>query len=138
MQSDDLVTQLMQAHAVEAIRSYCGNFAFVARVVESEWIPPEGDPGIQHHLDALRHHLANAGMPENDSFLLRLGLTAPGMQRSIVPPLMVLETNRGGFSTRRMREAEGQIRRMREVLAIGRRFIKSLSPDTQQAIAERV
>lgn len=136
MESDDLVTLLMQAHAVEAIRSYRGNLAFVARVVEGGWIPPEVAPGIQQHLEALRQYLANKGIPEDDSFLLRLGITAPGMQRGIVPPLMVLETNRGGFSARRLSEAEGQVRRMREVLAIGRRFFKSLSPDTQHAISE--
>jgi hypothetical protein len=60
------------------------------------------------------------------------------MQRGIVPPLLVLETNRGGLSARRQREAEGQILRLRDALAIGRRFLPNLSPNTRQAVAELV
>ncbi|MCI0739685.1 MAG: hypothetical protein L0Y72_11615 [Gemmataceae bacterium] len=80
--------------------------------------------------------MTDTGHPEDDPFLLRYGLTVPGTQRGIVPPLKVLEENRGGFSARRQREAEGEIRRLQEALAIGRFFFSHLDGDSQQAILE--
>ena len=134
--TDEPINQLLQRHVDAQLRAYKGNLAFAVRVVDYEWLPAEGDPGIQHHLETLRQHLAELGHPEDDSFLLRLGLTVPGTQRGIQPPIMVLEEDRGGFSARRQGEAEGQILRLREALEIGRQFVHGISPDTQQAVAE--
>jgi hypothetical protein len=135
-QPHDLSDLLIQAHFASQLHAYGGNLAFAISTVQNGWLAAEGDPGIQEHLVTLRRHLANLGHPEDDSFLLRLGLAAPGALRGIVPPVMVLDANRGGFSARRQREAEGQVRRLREALAIGRRFIPNLSRNTQEAIFE--
>ncbi|MGI8979450.1 MAG: hypothetical protein ACR2FY_09505 [Pirellulaceae bacterium] len=134
--ANDLVSQIVDAHVAIALRNYGGNFCFESQIVEKEWLPAENEPGVQHHLELLRQHLAKIGCPEDDTFVLRLGLTVPGMQRGIVPPYRVLEANRGGFSARRLREAERYIIDMREALAIARRFFPSLSTGTQQAVAE--
>ncbi len=133
---DDLVAELIQIHAASALRSYLGNLAFATSVAQGGWLPTADDSTVQEHLATLRRHLSEIGRPEDDYYLLRLGLTVSGTQRGIVPPLMVLDANRGGFSVRRQREAEGIITRLREALAIGRRFVPDLSPDTQQAVAE--
>lgn len=133
---DDPITRLIQAHVASELRSYQGDLAYAAHVVGNQWLPAEDDPDVQQHLETLRRHMAGIGHPERDGFLLRLGLTVPGTQRGILPPLMVLGANRGGFSARRQREVEGQILRLREALAIGRRFVPDLSSDTQQALAE--
>jgi hypothetical protein len=134
--TDDRITRIIQTHVGGHLRGYVGNFKFVAHVVQHDWLPVENEPTVQQHLATLRQHMANIGHPENDSFLLRLGLVVPGTQRGIVPPVMVLDANRGGFSARRQREAEGQILRLRAALEIGRRFVTTLSPDTKQAIAQ--
>jgi ribosomal protein S27AE len=134
--TDELITQLIQAFVADELRAYLGNLTFAALVVENNWLPAEDEPGTQDRLSTLRQHLATIGHVENDAFLLRLGLTAPGTQRGIIPPLMALDENRGGFSARRQREAERQILRLREAIAIGRRFISSLSRNSQQAITE--
>jgi hypothetical protein len=135
-QPHDLSDLLIQAHFASQLHAYGGNLAFAISTVQNGWLAAEGDPGIQEHLVTLRRHLANLGHPEDDSFLLRLGLAAPEALRGIVPPVMVLDANRGGFSARRQREAEGQVRRLREALAIGRRFMPNLSRNTQEAIFE--
>lgn len=132
----DPISQFIQRHAADRLRSYQGNLAFAVNIVHNGWLPVENDPVVQQHIETLRQHLAAKGREEDDRFLLRLGLTVPGMQKGIVPPLMVLEANRGGFSAKRQRGAAGHILRWREALAIGRHFIANLSSDTQQALAE--
>jgi len=134
--TNDLITRLIQSHVADGLRGYQGNLTFATHIVQNGWLPAEDERGIQQHLSTLREHLAKIGHPEHDSFLLRLGLAVPGALRGIVPPVMVLDADRGGFSTPRQREAEGQILQLREALAIGRRFLSTLNPNTQQAIAE--
>ncbi len=68
--------------------------------MDAGWIPEGEEPGVAEHLRALGDYLAAAGVAEDDSFLLRYALTVPGMQRGIVPPILVLEPNRSGFSDR--------------------------------------
>lgn len=51
------------------LQAYVGNLTFDSHVVQNDWLP-----AIQQHLAALRQHLADAGHPEDDGFLLRLGL----------------------------------------------------------------
>lgn len=132
----DPVAHLLEMHAADALRSYIGNLSAVVHAVENNWVPAKDDSGVAEFLVTLRQYLADTGHPEDDDFLLRYGLTVPGTQRGIVPPLMVLEEKRGGFSARRQREAEGLIRRLREVLSIGRFFFLHLDGDSQQAILE--
>lgn len=132
--ANDPVTRLLEMHAADELRSYSGNLAAVAHAVDNNWVPSEDDPGVPEFVESLQRYLADSGCPEDDGFLLRYGLTAPGRQRGIVPPMLVLEENRGGFSARRQREAEGQIRRLREALAVGRFFFSGLDGDTQNAI----
>jgi hypothetical protein len=130
------VTRLTRGHAADEVRAYQGNLLSVVHAVQNGWLPREHDADTEQHLESLRRYLAKSGQPVNDSFLLRFGLTVPGTQRGIVPPLMVLDSNRGGFSDRRQSEAAGQIIRLREALAIGRRLVPSLSLDTQTAVAQ--
>lgn len=133
---NDPIAELVQRYAEGHLRSYKGNLDFAVRVIHKELLPIESDPAVLQHLETLRNYLAGIGQPENDSFLLRLGLTVPGMQRGIQPPLVVLEPNRGGFSQRRQKEAGGQILRLREALTIARRFFPHLNTNTQPAIEE--
>jgi hypothetical protein len=134
--TNDPVAALIQAHLADELRGYHGNLAWAMNVVQNQWLPEIDSPGIQDHLQTLRQHMAMIGHAEDDTFLLRLGLIIPGMQRGIVPPVIVLEPNRGGFPPKRQREAEGHILRLRDALAIGRLLMPSLSPDTQQAFIE--
>lgn len=134
--ASDPVARLIQWHAADGLRSYRGNLAAAVHAIGNNWVPAEDAPGVPEFVNILRKHLADTGDAEDDSFLLRWGLTAPGLQRGIIPPLMVLEENRGGFSARRQREAEGQVRRLAEALAIGRFFCSNLAADTQQAVVE--
>lgn len=132
----DPVAHLLEMHAADELRSYAGNLSAVIHVVESNWLPVYDDPRVPEFLDILRQHLAGTGHPESNLFLLRYGLTVPGTQRGIVPPLKVLDENRGGFPTRRQREAEGQVRRLRAALALGRFFLPNWEDDTEKAIRE--
>ncbi len=132
--ANDPVAHLLEMHAADVLRSYVGNLSAVVLALQNNWVPANRDPGVPEFLDTLRQYLTDTGHPEDDLFLLRYGLTVPGTQGGVVPPLKALEENRGGFSARRQREAEGQIRRLREALAIGRFFFSDLDGDTQQAI----
>jgi hypothetical protein len=130
------VARLLETHAADELRSYLGNLSAVVHAIKNNCVPASDDPGVPELLDTLRQYLSDTGHPEDNAFLLRYGLTVPGTQRGIVPPLMVLDENRGGFSARRQREAEGQIRRLREALAIDRFLVSDLDRDTQHAILE--
>lgn len=130
----DPVAHLLEMHAADELRSYIGNLSAVVHAVANKWVPAYDEPGVPELMDTLRQYLTSTGHPEDDLFLLRYGLTIPGTQRGIVPPLMALEENRGGFSVRRQREAEGQIRRLREALAVGRSSFSASDGDTQHAI----
>src|SRR5438445_7510873 len=130
-----VVGRLAESQVRRAIRGYRGNLLAVTKAIEGGWIPKRDEPGVAEHLDAFRGYLA-AGLTEDDAFLFRFALTVPGMQRGIVPPLLVLEPNRGGFSERRKREAAGQVTRLREVLALGRAFLTELNRETSQALRQ--
>lgn len=134
--SEDMVDRLFQMHLADELRSCTGNLAAVMDIVGKGWLPPADAPEYREHLDALRKHMAQVGHPEDDDFLLRYALTVPGRRRGIVPPLIVLSEGRGGLSARRLEEAEGQIVRLREALAVGRELVPGLSTDTRQAIAQ--
>lgn len=132
----DVVGRLLESHAFDELRSYSGNLSCVVLATSNGWVPSSDDAGVARLVDILKQYLTNTGHPENSSFLLRYALTVPGTQRGVVPPLMALEENRGGFSTRRQREAEGQVRRLREALAIGAFFFSISDDDAQQAIRD--
>ena len=134
--SEASIENLVQWHVADQLQGYLGNLAAVEQVVQNDWLPEASEPEFQGHIQTLQRYLAEAGHPEDDKFLLCFGLTVPGTLRGIVPPLMVLDSNRGGFSLRRQGEAEGQIRRLRDALEIGRRFLPNLSHETRGAIAE--
>ncbi|HEV3340095.1 MAG TPA: hypothetical protein VG125_07050 [Pirellulales bacterium] len=134
--SDDLISRLMMIQVKNELQSYQGTLTLAVHIAENGWLPDMGAPEMAQHLETLRQYLATNGNVEDDLFLLRLGLTIPGTQRGIAPPMLVLESNRGGFSNRRQREAAGQITRLQEALAIGRRFLPNLSSDTQMAAVE--
>ncbi|WP_165232586.1 hypothetical protein [Aquisphaera insulae] len=131
---DDPVARVVESQARRAISGFGGNLAFLRKAMENGWIPGCEEPGIAEHLDVLRRHLAAENMAEDDEFLLRYALTVPGMQRGIVPPVMVLDPDRNGFSVRRQREAGGQVSRLREVLDLGRAFLPGLDRETPQAL----
>jgi hypothetical protein len=133
---DDAVTQLIDSQARRAISNYKGNLSAVPMAIAKGWIPEGDEPGIAAHLEALRGHLAATGVSEDDSFLLRYALTVPGSQRGIVPPVMVLEPSRSGFSERRKREAAGQVTRLREAIDLGRAFLPGLSREPLLALEQ--
>ena len=134
--ASDPVAHLLELHAAEQLQGYVGNLSAVTHAVQNNWVPAYDNPGVAGLLDILRQYLITTGDPEDNLFLLCYGLTVPGTQRGIIPPMMALEENRGGLSARRQREAEGQIRRLREALAIGRFLRSDLDGDTQRAILE--
>lgn len=135
-QPDNPVSCLLEIHGAEELRSYVGNLQSVVQALKNGWLPATDDPGVPELLKTLRQHFDDAGLGGDDDFLLRFGLTVPGTQRGIIPPLKVLEDNRGGFSARRQREAEETVRRLQEALAIGRFLFSGLNRDTQQSILE--
>lgn len=132
----DPIEELLQYHIAYALRGYQSNLSHAMWVVKNNWLPDAESSETCNHLETLKRYMANIGRPENDEFLLRLGLTAAGTQRGIVPPAMVLDSNRGGFSERRQREAEGQITRLRQALAIGKELDPSMSSDCSLAVSE--
>lgn len=130
--SNDIISRLMLSHVISELRSYKVPLARAVHISTNRWLPDVRDPVMAQHIETLGDYLA----AEEDIYLLRLGLTVPGMLRGIAPPLLVLEPNRGGFSERRQREAARQISCLREALALGRQFLPNLNPDTESAIAE--
>ena len=69
------VQALVRWHLDGVLRSYAGNLSAAIHVVEQDWLPEFDDP----RLETLADHLAVAGHPEIDLFLLRFGLTVPGV-----------------------------------------------------------
>ncbi|OJW24695.1 MAG: hypothetical protein BGO49_06560 [Planctomycetales bacterium 71-10] len=130
----DVVTRLIASEGVRALKGYRGNLAPVARAAVQGWIPRGDEPGVGDHLATLRDHLATSGRVEDDPFLLRYALTVPGGLRGIVPPLLVLDPDRNGFSPRRRVEAAGQVTRLREALDLGRAFLANLESDVEPAL----
>ena len=134
--NDDVVARLVESFARRAILGYRGNLSAVLMAIAKGWIPNGDEPGVAAHLEALRGYLSATGVVEDDAFLLRYALTVPGQQRGIVPPLMVLDPNRNGFSERRKREAAGQVTRLREAIDLGRGFLPGLSSETVEALQQ--
>lgn len=130
------VAQLFESQVLRAIRGYRGNLLAVTKAIDADWIPKGDEPGLNEHLHALRDYLTATGVAEDDVFLLRYALAVPGMQCGVVPPILVLNPNRGGFSDRRKREAAGQVSRLGEVLVLARLFLTALSTESSQAIRE--
>ena len=114
---DDVVTRLLDSHTRRAISRFGGSLSKVSMAIVTRLDTQGSRARSRAHLEALRGHLVATGVAEDDAFLLRYALTVPGMFRGIVPPLMVLEPNRNGFSERRKREAGGQVNRLCEVQA---------------------
>jgi hypothetical protein len=133
-QPSELVARIVSASLADALRSYRGNLQSVEHVVSNGWLPDAKDPVVGQHINTLSQFLNSIGKHEDDEFLLRYALTVPGAQRGIVPPLLVLEPNRMGFSVKRQRESAGQVQRLREALQIGRQLDPDLSSDTEQAM----
>jgi hypothetical protein len=136
MSSSAGVRELIAVYVTEELRALAGTLASVVDLVQNNWLPADGDPQYERQIAGLREHLAGAGHEHVDPFLLRVGLTVPGEFRGIVPPLLVLEENRGGLSPRRLREAEGRVVRLHNALAIGRASFPELPADTQGALLE--
>lgn len=132
--ADQVLLQLFNRLGAEELRQYQGNLAAAIHVADNDWLPDPDNPEMREHLQTLRDYLADQGQPDDDLFLLRVGLTAPGSFRAITPPLEVLTPNRGGLSKRRLGEAEGQVQRLREALTLGRKVFPLLPEDTEAAI----
>lgn len=129
----DVARRLVEARAISRIG---GGPASALETLAKGWVPEGDEPGVSEHLQALRAHLAATGAPEDDSFILRHALTRPGILRGIVPPLMVLDPDRNGFSDRRKREAAGAVKRLRDALDLGRALIPGLSRETEKALGQ--
>jgi hypothetical protein len=132
--SDNPIDRIVRAHLAAEFRPYQRNLTHALSIIEKGWVPEPDAPGIADHLNTLRTYVANKGEPAADEFLLRYGLTAPGAQRGIVPPVLVLNENRGGFDERRQQAAHGQVERLSEAINLGRMLIPDLPAGTQQAL----
>lgn len=133
---DELVLAIVRKYLERNMVSYKGHLASAVMTVQNGWLANVDSPEYAEHLNALRQHMASTGHFECDTFLLHLGLTIPGIQRRIVPPLIVLSKNRGGFSHRRLREAAGMVEHLQKALEIGRQIVKDLPADTEKAISK--
>lgn len=131
---DEIVLAVCQNYLERELVSYKGHLATAVMTVQNGWIANVDSPEFAEHLNALRQHMASIGHSECDTFLLHLGLTTPGRQRGIVPPLIVLSKNRGGFSVRRLGEAAGAVERLQKALNLGRQAVKDLPADSEKAI----
>ncbi|MEO8269314.1 MAG: hypothetical protein ABI557_06315, partial [Aureliella sp.] len=131
----NLVSAMIHRYAASSIKGYRSNLSAVMFAVEHDFIPHTEDAQVHLWMRELAQAMADSGVQETDSFLLRYALTVPGMLRGLQPPIMALEENRGGFHSKRQREAAGQIGRLREALSLADELGLGLPNDTQQAIA---
>lgn len=132
---DDLseaLEAMIQTHLLDCVSGYRGSLQLAMDAAGNGWLPSSSDERVS----VLVRHLVQAGGSEPDVFLVRVGLTVPGIQRGIRPPLLVLSESRGGLSAARMAEAVGQVERLGEALAVGRYMQPGLSSDTGEAISE--
>jgi hypothetical protein len=132
MTADELFLQ----HAAKHVASYHGILKSLRDAVEQGYVPAAGDQNVRSYVEQLKQYLVNAGTPEEDDFLLRFALLAPGLQRGIRPPMDVLKPSRGGFSQPRLLEAAGQAAHLREALRVGSHLLGDLSTDTRTASFE--
>jgi hypothetical protein len=130
------VPELFERHVASELSQYRGNFQFLEKIVQASEMPEASDPAVRASVAELRRFLSTQGVQEDDEFLLRFGLVAPGAYRGIHPPISVLAPDRGGFSQRRLEEAAGQVTRLRSALALGYQFLTDLSHDTLVALQE--
>lgn len=121
---------LFDQHSTSSLGRYRQNLEFLLAIAERGDIPEAEDTVVQPLVDELRRHMAAAGTPETDDFLLRFGLTVPGAMKGIKPPLAVLAPGRGGFSEARIRMSAAQVGRLREALDLARWCFGDLGPDT--------
>ena len=120
--------ELFLVHGAQFLRQYQGNLRWFCRAVDEGHVPPADDETIRPHVQLLKRHMGLAAASEDDEFLLRFGLIVPGLMRGIVPPVSILEPERGGFSDKRLEQAAGQVRRLQEALRMARRFFGELGP----------
>ena len=130
------IDELFQLHVTLGLSQYRGNLQALEKIIRAGEMPDVDDPMVRAYLEKLRKFLSKQGVQENNEFLLRFALTAPGAFRGIHPPISVLSPERGGFSQPRLQEAAGQVGRFREALALGYEFFPDLSSDTEVALEE--
>lgn len=131
---EEKIARLISRYVSTALHRYRGNLASVVAAIENDYVPDERDDKVRAWMGQLSTAIAEAGLPQPDSFLLRYALTVPGFQRGVNPPIIALEENRGGFRPKRHRESAGQIQRLQEALGLASELgIQSLG-DSQQAI----
>ena len=107
-------------------------------IIHNDWLPDESTPEVQQLLNILRQCLAESGVPNSDVLLLKIGLTEPGRQRGVEPPMLALNENRGGFSKRRQEEAASRVDYLNRAVSTARQCISQLSPDTLEAFQQIV
>lgn len=130
----EIVSNLCDHYAKSAISTYRGNLSSVLNCVEKNWIPTENDPSATSYVKELRRFLAARGEDETDSFLLHFGITVPGTQRGIEPPILALVENRGGYKEKRQKESASQVIRLREAITLGKSLFSNLPEQSLDAI----
>jgi hypothetical protein len=128
----DATAAVLDTLLLTHLASCRGALALAKEAAEHHWLPAEDDARI----DVLARHMAIDDRLHENRFALRVGLTVPGLQRGIHPPLLVLSEGRGGLSKPRLDEAAGQAERVARALIIGRMMRPSLSSNHEQAIRE--
>ncbi len=128
--------ELFLKHAAKHLGQYQGNLRWFCEAVENGHVPAADDDTIRPHVKLLKQRMGIATASDEDEFLLRFGLIVPGLARGIRPPVAVLNSERGGFSEKRLEQAAGQATRLREAMRVGCRYFSDLSNNTVTALRE--
>lgn len=128
------VSDLCRSYVHRSIARYRITFMTVLKGIEKNWIPSADDHSVDSFVADLRKFLVANAEEENDEFLLRFGITVPGIQRGIDPPILVLQENRGGYKEKRQRQSASQVSSLREAIELGRILFTDLPPETPSLI----
>src|SRR5882757_7254473 len=128
--------ELFLKHIANYLAQYSGNIRYLRDAIDSGEVPSANDESIGPYLKKLKKHVGRSGKSDDESLLLRYGLTVPGLSRGIRPGISVLAPERGGFSKPRLEQAAAQIRRLWTALQFGRHFFGDLSSDPTTAFRE--
>lgn len=128
--------ELFLRHVSKHLGQYQGNLRWLCEAVDNGHVPPADDESIRPHVQLLKRQMGITILSDEDEYLLRFGLIVPGLMRGIRPPVSVLNSERGGFSDKRLEQAAGQVSRLREALSTARRHFGNFSPNAVTALRE--
>lgn len=125
------VQRIFACEIHDCLRGYSGNIRGANKAREMHWLPGDQYSG----LEIFHTYLKSCNKPAPDLHLCKVGLTAPGTIRGIVPPLDVLDNDRGGLSERRCREVLGQVERLEQAVCVFQWFFDTSGLDTANQLS---